>query len=147
MDRTGDAVRGDGTPDARGPLERPADAVSARRVLLLATLALLPVLALALLWVGRNAFFLLFAGILFAALLDTVIGALHERTKLSRGWSSAIVIGALLLLLAALGWMGGSTLAARAGDLYGALDQQADRIGNMIERVRPGERDEAGGRP
>ena len=41
-------------------------------------------------------------------------------------------------MLAALAWSGGSYLVGQASELYTALDEQADRVGNMIDRVRPG---------
>ena len=116
-------------------------ALPARRVLWLATLVILPALGLALLWLGRNALFLLFAGILLAAVLDALIRALESYSPLSRTVSAGAVVGAVIALLLALAWFGGSALVGSASDLYDALDRQATALGNAIDSMRAGDSD------
>ena len=128
-----------GVGTGTGAPERAGDPMPARRVLALVALALLPVLALLVLWFGRNAFFILFAGMLLAALLDALIGLVEGRSGLARRMAAGIVIGGVVVVLAALTWWGGSTLVASAGDLYDALGKQAERVGGFIEGVRPGD--------
>ena len=131
--------RGENASSARGPLERPAATLSPERILALVALALLPVLAVATFWLGQSAFFLLFAGVLVAAILDAATRGVQGYTEVSRPWSFGIVLGTLLAAIAALAWFGGSYLVGQAGELYSALDEQADRVGGMIDRVRPGQ--------
>ena len=123
---------------APGPLERPAERLSAERVLAIVALALVPILLLAVFWIGRNAFFLLFAGMLFAAILDAATRLVTNRVGLDRPPAYGIVLGLVLTVLAAVAWFGSTYLISQASDLYGALDRQADRVGNLLDRFRPG---------
>ena len=105
------------------------------RVLLTATLAILPILALLVLWFGRGAFFLLFAGILFAAVLDAAVrGAM--RAGLSRPIALGAVLVILLALLSAGIWYGGRSAVAQSGALYDALDRQAEDVAEFIATLR-----------
>ena len=131
-------------PDRGGPLERPARDLSAARILVLAALVLLPVVLLALLWIGQVAAFLLFAGILVAAILDAATRGLTGHTPLSRPWSLGIVIGLIVVAVAGTAWFAGTYLAGQAGDLYGTLQDQARRVGDAIDRLRPGAEAEDG---
>ena len=107
------------------------------RIVALSALALLPVLALAVAWMGRTALFLLFAGILFAAILDAATRGLRTLSGLSRPWAVGLVIAATLLtLLAAIG-LGGAWLVDQAGALYTALEAQARDLAATVERLRP----------
>ena len=124
--------------EAAGPLERPADRLSPERILTLVTLALVPILILALLWAGRNAVFLLIASILFAAVLDAAARALSDRTSLGRGWALGLVIGGLLALIIAAVVGGGAFLLGQVGALADALRQEALRLGELIDSVQPG---------
>ncbi len=121
-----------------GPLERPARMLSAERILAVTALVLLPLALIYLFWIGKNAFFLLFAGILLAAILDAGARGITNHTSLARKWAIGIVIGAVVIVLAALAWFAGHYLVTQAGDLYDALQAQARRIGAMIDRFRPG---------
>ena len=117
-------------PDA-DPARMPA-----RRVLWVATLALLPALAIAVFWLGRDAFFLLFAGILLAAVFDAGIRALDDRTPMSRMAAAATVIGGTIAALLGLAWFAGSTLVSGANELFAALEEQATVVGDAIDRLR-----------
>ena len=120
-----------------GPFERPGERLSAERILAVAALAILPVLFVALFWIGQSAFFLLFAGILFAAILDAATRALAGHTPLPRMGALGIVVGAIILALAAVTWFGGSALAGQAAELLDALEEQAARIGDALAEIRP----------
>ena len=126
-----------------GPLERSADRLAPGRILALSALFLLPPLVLAVFWVAQDAFFLLFAGVLVAAILDAATRGVAEPTGLSRMVAFAIVVGVVLISIGALAWFAGSYLLGQAGDLYSALDRQADRVGGIVDDLRPG-RDELG---
>ena len=112
--------------------------MSPERILALVALALLPVLLIAVFWIGREAFFLLFAGMLVAAIFDAATRFIADRTGLERIGAFAIVLGTVLAAFFATAWFGGSYLISQAGDLYTALDKQADRVGGLIDRFRPG---------
>ena len=129
-------------PPPAGPPERPAPhladpRLSSERILAVAALAILPALFVALFWIGQAAFFLLFAGILFAAILDAATRALAARTPLPRLGALAVVVGAVVLALAGVAVFGGATLAAQAGALVDALEEQAGRIGDALAEIRP----------
>ena len=108
-------------PDADGRAERSVGKLQAQRLLASTMLVLLPILLVALLWTAQKAIFLLFAGMLFAALLDAATRGLVGIAGLPRKWAYAAVMATLLVLLAALIWLGGNALVAHVGDLYAAL--------------------------
>ena len=132
------SVGANGSHGSGGVLERPAELLSPERILAIVALALLPILAVAIFWIGQNAFFLLFAGILVAAIFDAATRLVADRGGLKRPHAFALVLALVLASIAALAWFGGSYLAGQAGELYSALDRQADRVGGLIDRFRPG---------
>jgi predicted PurR-regulated permease PerM len=119
-------------------LERPAATLSAPRIVALSALALLPVIAALALWFGQAAFFLLFAGILFAAMLDAATRLLVRATGLGRRWAVGAVIGAVSVSILLVTGLGGTYLIGQANELFTALREQALRIGELIDRFRPG---------
>ena len=104
---------------------------------------LLPALLLAALWVGQKAVFLLFAGILLAALFDAATRAVVALTRLSRPWAFGIVLCIVVSAMAALLWLAGGMLVAQAEELYAALQEQARHIGNLIDPVATGSEPDA----
>ena len=120
------------------PETRPAPALPPGRVLLYAALALLPVLVALLLWFGRGAFFLLFSGILFAAVLDAAV-RVAIRAGLGRGPALGLVLVILGALMAAGIWYGGRSAVEQSGALYDALDAQADQVAELVVALRGGE--------
>jgi predicted PurR-regulated permease PerM len=123
------------------PFERPTGPLSPGRVLTLSTLAIMPVIVLLLLWFAWRALFLLVAGILLAVLLDAAARALAARTPLQRQGAFWVVLAVLGAVFTALGWFGGSTLAAEAGALRDALREQATQVAALIERFGGGRED------
>ncbi|MGR3485158.1 MAG: AI-2E family transporter [Paracoccaceae bacterium] len=103
------------------------------RVLAAAALALLPVLAALAFWFGQQAFFILFAGILLAAVLDAATRGLTGRLGLPR--TLALTLTVVVLTGAVLGglWLGGAALAGQAGDLARTLEAQIADLGARIE--------------
>jgi predicted PurR-regulated permease PerM len=135
-------MRGDMNEDHSGRSDRPGDGPSARRVLATTALVLLPILGVALLWLGQKAVFLLFAGMLLAAILDAATRGLVRGAGLSRRWAYGIVVAAVVAALAALFGLAGTALAAQAEELYATLQEQARRVGDMIDPVLPGQPDD-----
>ena len=125
-------------PDADGRAERSVGELQAQRLLASAMLVLLPILLIALVWTAQRAIFLLFAGMLFAALLDAAMRGLVGIAGLPRKWAYAAVVATLLILLTALVWLGGNALVANVGDLYATLQEQVRRLGDVLDRVEPG---------
>jgi len=74
----------------------------AHRALVAVMIALLLILIALLLWTSSQVLLLLFAGILFAILLDAVSGWIAGVTGFSHGWSLAVAL-LILLVLATLG--------------------------------------------
>ena len=120
-----------------GPLERPAERLSPERILAVTALVLLPILLVAVFWIAQSAFFLLFAGILVAAIFDAATRGITGLTGLPRPWAFGAVVAAVLAAFAALAWFGGTALVAQAGDLYDALEDQARRLGDALDEIRP----------
>ena len=127
------------TRHSGGPLERRARDLSATRVLTLGALAILPFLAAWVLWNAQTAFFLLFAGILFAAIIDACVRGLDKILPLKRAWLLAIVIGAILLAIAALVGFGGAYVWSQFDELQALVREQADEVAGLLSTMKDGE--------
>ncbi|HEX7448490.1 MAG TPA: AI-2E family transporter [Pirellulales bacterium] len=77
-----------------------------------------------LLWLAGRTLLLIFAGILFAVFLSGLTDLVARYTRLPRGWSLAVVVCLLTILLAAAGWF----MAAR-------LAEQAQQFGEELPRA------------
>ena len=124
------------TPSTPGPFERQARELSPTRILTIATLVLLPFLALWIFWNGQTAFFLLFSGVLFAALIDACIRGLDRVLHLDRMWGYAIVVGLIVLAVAGLVWFGGSYIYGQVDELVRLIAKQADEVSELVGMVR-----------
>lgn len=124
----------DTRPDA-GPLERSASRLDPGRIITLTLLVLAPLIAIWTFWHAQQAFFLLFAGILWAALLDACVRGLTGHAGMQRNHAVYLVIAATLAIVAALFWFAGSYIWSQANELYGALSEQLQDIGTFIENV------------
>ncbi len=75
-------------------------------------------------WMAANTFFLIFAGLLFAALLDACTRGLGRVLPIGRGWNLAIVcLGFAVAILGLLFWSGYS-IALQIDQLLDALNQE-----------------------
>jgi predicted PurR-regulated permease PerM len=75
-------------------------------------------------WEAADALLLLFAGVLFAALLDACTRGLSTVLPLPRGFNLAIVSIAIALAVAGLMFWSGFSVAQQINDLLRALNQQ-----------------------
>ena len=120
------------TPDVRPSLS----GLTNRSILRVVTIALLPVVALAFIWYGRLAFFLLFSAVLFAALLDVGVRGLGLIAPLSRLVRTVIVITIFVVLLGIALYLGGATIIAQWDALIDALRQQAMDLVEFMSSAR-----------
>ena len=82
-----------------------------------------------LLWRGIHVLLMIFAGTLFAIFLWSLADWLSRRTRIRYGWSLAIVVTALALLIGGLNWM----LANRLLDQFVKLEQ---RVPPSLHQIR-----------
>lgn len=100
--------------------EPPVFGVSLRAVLV----ALAGGAGLFLAWMAAGTLFLLFAGLLFAALLDACTRGLAKLLPIGRGWNLAIVCLILTIAIAGLLVWSGFSIALQIDQLVHALNQQ-----------------------
>jgi predicted PurR-regulated permease PerM len=113
-------------PQAGGAAGR---AEFARRVVIVAGVAVLTVAVAAALYLAADVFFLAFLGLLLAVLLRTLSDALDRRTKLGPSWSLALVVFVLLVLSLAAATFLGTSVAAQA-------DRLTDELPRAVEQLR-----------
>ena len=75
-------------------------------------------------WMAADALLLIFAGLLFAALLDACTRGLSMLLPISRAWNLAIVSVAIAIAIAGLLFWSGFSFARQINELVQALDQQ-----------------------
>lgn len=75
-------------------------------------------------WMAADALLLIFAGLLFAALLDACTRGLSTLLPLRRAWNLAIVSIAIAIAIAGLLFWSGFSIAQQINDFVGALNQQ-----------------------
>jgi predicted PurR-regulated permease PerM len=75
-------------------------------------------------WMAADALLLIFAGLLFAALLDACTRGLSMMLPIRRGWNLAIVSIAIAIAIAGLLFWSGFSIAQQINDLMQALNQQ-----------------------
>jgi predicted PurR-regulated permease PerM len=112
---------------ATGPLQPKPDetATAARAGMLQAVLiALAGGAGLFLAWMAADALLLIFAGLLFAALLDACTRGLSMVLPLRRAWNLAIVSIAIAIAIAGLLFWSGFSVAQQINDFVAALNQQ-----------------------
>jgi predicted PurR-regulated permease PerM len=105
----------------------------------------LVVLAL-LLWRVREAFLLAFAAVLVAIIFSAAAGPVRDWCGLSRGWSLAIAIAAITLLLIGAGWLIGSAVRSQVAELRMTLPQALQNVEQRFGQLIPGD-DLLGGSP
>ncbi|MEJ2434248.1 MAG: AI-2E family transporter, partial [Pseudolabrys sp.] len=75
-------------------------------------------------WMAAGTLLLIFAGLLFAALLDACTRGLSTLLPLHRAWNLAIVSITITIIVAGLLFWSGFSFAQQVNDLLGALNQQ-----------------------
>lgn len=88
-------------------------AVFTWKVLIVAGVAALSIF----LWRISGTLLLIFTGVLFAILLQRLTGYVQRATGFGHGWSLAIVLLTLVLLVGGGGWLMGTSMAAQLGQL------------------------------
>lgn len=86
-------------------------------------------------WMAANTLFLIFAGLLFAALLDTCTRSLGKLLAISHGWNLTIVsVGLAIAIMGVLVW-GGFSVALQINALVGALDRQLHSLEQSLRAL------------
>jgi predicted PurR-regulated permease PerM len=83
-------------------------------------------------WMAADGLFLIFAGLLFAALLDACMRGLSRLLSIPRGWNLAIVSIAIALAIAGLLVWSGLSVAQQIDALVETLTQQLHRLEQSI---------------
>jgi predicted PurR-regulated permease PerM len=109
----------------------------ARRVLAVIGILLPSILVAYFLWSVGQGILVIFAGILFAVLLDGVTRIIRSFTPLKRHIALPIAILIVALLAFGGGWLGGSRIAAQAPLLSKQLRQSIDHIHDRLVGSRP----------
>jgi predicted PurR-regulated permease PerM len=104
-----------------------------RRVLVVVGIMLLAVLLAYFLWSVGGGILVVFAGVLFAILLDAIARVVCRYTPIRRGF--ALLIAMIFLALLAFGgsWFGGSRVAEQAPQLSRQLSKSLDRIYRKVQ--------------
>jgi predicted PurR-regulated permease PerM len=110
-----------GSPQPKHEATSAASAAVTERVVLV---ALAGGAGLFLAWMAADALLLIFAGLLFAALLDACTRGLSVILPIRRGWNLAIVSVAIAIAIAGLLFWSGFSIARQINDLVQALNQQ-----------------------
>ncbi len=100
----------------------------ARRALVAVLLAVLVVALAYLLWRGLHVLLQAFAGVLFAVFLSALAEWLSKNTRLSYGWSLAIVVVVLLLVAGGGGYLLANHLAVEGDKLSKELPQSLNKL-------------------
>ncbi len=106
----------------------------ARRVVVAVLLTLLLLLVAYVLWRGVAVLLQAFAGVLFGLFLSTLAEWLHKHSRLSYGWSLAVVVLGLFLLAGGFGWLLWNRLSREMGELIPKLHQSAAQVREYFEQ-------------
>jgi predicted PurR-regulated permease PerM len=93
------------------------------------------VLGLLLVWIARDLLLLLFAGILLAVFLRTLATWIAERSRLSQGWSLAVVVLGLLGVITLAGFLFAPSLSDQVRQLADTLPQAASRLEARVRQT------------
>jgi predicted PurR-regulated permease PerM len=106
----------------------------ARKVLVGAGIAAAVVCGAVLLWQAVWVLLVIFAGILLAVLLDTLVSGLGRWLPWRRGWILLMVAGAGLALIGLLVWLAAPSVTQQFGLLWQKLPQSLERIKAYLEQ-------------
>lgn len=94
------------------------------------------VFAGAILWNSTHVLLILFAGILFATLLSAVTDYLSRWTRLPHGWSLAIGVLLLLLIVAGLFTLVGARIAQQAAEMAERIPQAISQLYDHLKHYQ-----------
>lgn len=117
------------------PTPTPPAGRTARRVLIAIGLVALAVV----IWRIADVLVVMFGGIVIAAVLRAIAVPLARKTGLRERWSVLVVVVALLLVGAGLGWFFGQEAAQQATELRQQLPAAADKFLLWVERWPTGD--------
>lgn len=109
-----------------------------RRVLMAVGVTALAVVGLLLLGYAAYIFLLVFAGVLLAVFLHGLGSRLSTLTGLSRGWSLALVMVGLVMVLGLAGWFLVPRVAVQVDQLTETLPEAARRLETQLGQYRWG---------
>jgi predicted PurR-regulated permease PerM len=121
------SVTAPGQPPATSESPSTVSGVSAMRAVLV---ALTGGAGLFLAWMAADTLLLIFAGLLFAALLDACIRGLSKLLPIGRGWNLAIVSFTIAIAVAGLLVWSGFSIAQQINDFVQVLNRQL----NLLEQ-------------
>lgn len=103
----------------------------ARRTLKIVCVALLPVIVLLVLWHAYEAFFLLFGGIVLAAVFDAAARGLGHVVDVAWKWRAGAVVFLSIVFLALVGWWAGPKLYDEGRGLLATLVEEVDALSGI----------------
>ncbi len=116
-----------------------SNGLDARPTLIRAFIYTSVILVLLLLWFALDVLLLIFAAILLAVFLRGLSDWLSERTSLSPGWSLALVVLALLILLVSSTWLLAPTVGRQARQLATQLPAAMTHVRERIQQYTLGQ--------
>lgn len=112
----------------------------ARAVAVTCAIVALTLAALVLIWNILDALLLVFAAILLACLLRGLADFLSDKTRLSSGWSLALIVLVLTVALSGVVWLLAPRVAAQTDQLTHRLTSSAQQLTAQISRYEWGQR-------
>lgn len=112
----------------------------ARAVAVTCAIVALTLAALVLIWNILDALLLVFAAILLACLLRGLADFLSDKTRLSSGWSLALIVLVLTVALSGVVWLLAPRVAAQTDQLTQRLTSSAQQLTAQISRYEWGQR-------
>lgn len=112
----------------------------ARRAFIAASIAAFVVAVGLLLWYAIDILLLVFAGVLLGVLLRGLSRAIAKRTKLGHGWSLAIVLLTLLVIIGLTVWLLSDSIAAQTSSLIETLPRAIEQLRARLSAYSWGER-------
>ena len=125
---------------AKPPERADTEGSFARRALVAAIIAAGVGVVVLLLWYAVDVLLLVFAGVLFGVLLRGVTRMLKRLTKLSHGWSLAVVLITLLVVTGLTGWLLAERIAEQSSALAEALPRALEASTARLRSYSWGER-------
>lgn len=115
-------------------VDRMALSPFARKVLIVFGLGILTFVVIDFLYVVSYGLLILFAGALFAVMLDGLARLIYQHTPIPRGWAFAMAIIGLALLVALAGGAGGMRIAQHAPELSRQVSRSLDQLHEKLQQ-------------
>ncbi len=112
----------------------------ARHALVVTCVVAAVALVLLLVWYAADLLLLVFAAVLVSVLLRGLSRALRNRTGLGRGWSLAIVVLALTVVIALTAWLVAGRVGEQARELTETLPRAVENLSGRLQQYEWGRR-------